>query len=166
MTITDTCYSQSIILEKAISLQLPVAERGTYSVQCNIIGIRGVTGFGNWSNNFQMFTDGNGTPISVNYALIGEGTYYIRGNPSISNLIATLQINIVYPDEAPLPKRDPTETIWKGPIILTGGSLTGILTRETIVNAISPNHYNVKGCYHMKFENGMYNLYVTDLRII
>ena len=54
MTIADTCYSQSIILEKAISIQLAAAERGNYSVQCNIIGIRGVTGFGNWSNNFMI----------------------------------------------------------------------------------------------------------------
>ncbi len=166
MSITDSCYSQNIILEKAISLQLAVVEKANYNVQLHLVGIRGISGLGHWNNKFVAFTDNRGYPIEVNYALIGSGKYYTVGNPSISNLMATLQINIIYPDADPLPTRDPTETIWKGSISLSGGSVNGILNRLDGENAIEPTVYNFKGCYRMKCQSVVYTLNVTDVGLV
>ncbi len=153
----------SVIFQKAISLQLAVIELASYSIQFSIVGIGVTKGFGNWTGSFKPIINQMGLPICVNNALIGDGTYNIKGCPSITNFLGNLQISVIYPSAIPLDTPEPTCTNWEGHITLTGGSVVGILTR--VSGDVTPSFYNVRGTYCTKYNNGVINRYINNLRI-
>lgn len=154
---------QNIIVEPIISLRLGVVEKASYSVQFNLIGINGLHGFGNWTASFTGILNELGCPVDAEFPLAGTGSYQARGCPSISSFIGNLQINVTYPPATPLPTRDPTETIWKGTVTLTGGCIIGMLSRDK--GDIRPSLYNIKASYNMQVINGISTLSIKNMTI-
>jgi hypothetical protein len=160
--------NQEIIFEDAILFQLAVPEIGNYVVQFSLIGVGVNSGYGSWSNNWNLILNDNKLSLNNVQPLIGSGTYQSLGNPSVSSLLGNLQINIDYPDNNPFPSDEPSQTSWEGNITLSGGSVLGVLTIKKTTgspNTGSPNIYSVNGTYQLKCENCKQRLYIQNLRI-
>ena len=158
------CYNQKIIFQPAISLDLAVVERATYTAQLNLIASGQMSGFGNWSQTWESYLNACGMPIETRTTLVGSGSYQINSCPSISSLLGKLQINITYPDNTPLPTNPPIENIWQGSVVLSAGTIIGVLTSDNV--NIRPSIYNIRGSYTIKYENNTSSLYVKNVYII
>ena len=161
-TLTNGC-NQIISIEPVIILEPTVIEKASYNSQFTLVGINGITGFGNWKAQFKGIINELQRPLDKQFPLLGSGSYGARGSPAISSFLGNLQIDVTYPPNAPLPTRPSTTTNWKGTITLTGGSLIGNLSRQEC--DVTPSLYNVKGSYSLKVTNGTSLITVKNMTI-
>ena len=154
---------QNIIFENVIALRPVVIERASYNAQFSLVGINSINGNGNWSSSFTGNLNELDRPLDIEFPLMGGGNYIAPGSPSISSLLGNLQISVVYPPATPLPTRPSTITNWKGIITLTGGGVIGVLGRQD--SDVTPNLYNIKGCYSIKHDKGVTILSVKNITI-
>jgi hypothetical protein len=156
----------NIILPPAILFSIAIPETANYTVIFSLIGIGTVSGYGTWKANWQLIDDGNGRFLNSVIPLNGDSFIYPRnGNPSVEKCLGNLQINIVYPSNAPFNTRPDTTISWEGLITLSGGSVLGVLNKVDNNNNSEPLIYNVTGIYNIKCENCQNNIYIRNLKI-
>ena len=156
-----------IFLESAILFQSGQIDRASYHVSLTIIGVSSFNGYGVWTANWDTFLNDGGIPQNTVQVLNGQRTTYQGTQCSgCIQLLANLQIKKIPINNAPFPTDEPTTTIWKGNLNLTGGSVLGVLNRQSN-QGLSPLVYNMNGIYRLIYnkETCALHLNVESLKI-
>ena len=167
MSICCPQNTPKIFLEAAILFQSGQTDSASYQVSLTIIGISPFNGYGIWSVNWDTFINDEGIPQNTVQVLNGQKTIYQGSQcPGCSQLLANLQITKIPINNAPFPTGEATTTIWKGNLNLTGGSVLGVLNRQSN-EGLSPLVYNVNGIYRINYdtESCALHLNVESLKI-
>ena len=156
--------TQIIQFEPVIIFKPNIVEKANYNVVFTLVGINGIKGFACWKSSFQVQLDEQKKPLTTEFPLVGSGQFGSIANSLISSFLANVQIEITYPNNAPLATRDTINNKWKGTVTLMSGCLSGILSAERCSQV--PSLYNIKGNYSLTVLNKSLTINVKNVTIL